>query len=97
MIEHLVFFRFKDASKGDIQDRILRELRALKPIVPGVVDLTAGYNFSDRSQGYELGLMVRFHDRAGLDAYQNHPEHQRVAREWIKPNLEQIIAVDYEF
>ncbi len=97
MIEHIVLFRFKAASQGAIQDRIVSELRALKGIVPSVVDLSVGYNFSERNQGYELGLVVRFRDRAGLDAYQIHPEHQRVAGEWIKPNLEQIIAVDYEF
>jgi hypothetical protein len=96
MIEHIVLFRFKPETKPEVLTAILKELRALKSLVPSVADLSAGQNFCDRSQGFEYGLVVRFFDRQGLDAYQVHPEHQRVVREWIRPNLEQIIAVDYE-
>lgn len=97
MIEHLVLFRFKPDTSETTQERILSELRALKPLIPSIVDLSAGRNFADRNQGYEFGLVVRLRDRAGLDAYQVHPEHQRVVQEWVRPNLEQILALDYEF
>ncbi len=96
MIEHIVIFRFKADTKPEVLETIIRELRALKSLVPSVADLTAGHNFCDRSQGFEQGLVVRFHDRAGLDAYQVHPEHQRVVKDWVRPHLEQLIAVDYE-
>jgi hypothetical protein len=97
MIEHIVLFRFKAGTQGESQERILLELRKLKGLVPSILDLSAGFNFSDRNQGYELGLVVRLQDQAGLDAYQVHPEHQRVVKEWIRPNLEQILALDYNF
>ncbi len=96
MIEHIVLFRFKSDTKPELLHEIIQELRALKTKVPSVLDLTAGHNFCERSQGFEHALVVRFADKHGLDAYQVHPEHQRVVKDWIRPNLDQLIAVDYE-
>lgn len=97
MIEHIVLFRFKPSAIPEQRKRALAELRTLTALVPSVLALTAGENFSDRSRGFDAGLVVRFQDRAGLDAYQVHPEHQRVVQEWIRPNVEEVLALDYEF
>ena len=35
-----------------------------------------GTNFTDRSRGFNLGLYVRFTDKAALDYYQPHPIHE---------------------
>lgn len=97
MLEHIVLFRFKPETTTFTKQKIAEELLALKKTVPSIQDISAGPNFSDRNQGYEYGLVVRFADRQGLDAYQIHPDHQRLVHELIRPALADIIAVDYEF
>lgn len=97
MIEHIVLFRFKTTLAPETKKKAIAELRTLEAMVPSILALSAGENFSDRSRGFEVGLVVRFRDRAGLDAYQVHPEHQRVVQEWIRPNVEEVLALDYEF
>ena len=97
MLEHIVLFRWKPSTDAPTQARIIRELLALKGLIPEIIDISGGANFSERSQGYTHGIVIRFRDRQSLDAYQIHPEHQRVVKEWVRPHLEEILAVDYEF
>jgi hypothetical protein len=97
MLEHIVLFRFKPETTELTRQRIVDGLMALKGQVPSILDISAGPNFSDRNQGFEYGLVVRFADRQGLDSYQVHPAHQQVVQELIRPALADILAVDYEF
>lgn len=95
MIDHLVFLvANEDASPEDIED-LISSIRNLKETVPGVVDLSAGENFSPRSGGYTHGVFVRFETREDLQGYIEHPDHQAVVEKLDR--LTSRIVVDYEF
>jgi hypothetical protein len=96
MIEHIVLFRWTDAASEEAKNNVMTELRKLKNKIPGIVDLSCGANFSDRAKGYTHGLVVRFNDRAALQSYGPHPEHQRVVQEFIAPIRADVLALDYE-
>ena len=97
MIEHIVLFRWTDTASDEAKNKVMTELRGLRGKIPGIVDLSCGANFSDRSKGYTHGLVVRFTDRAALEKYGPHPEHQRVVQTFINPIRADILALDYEF
>src|SRR5687768_10989600 len=97
MIEHLVLFKFKPDVGDDHIARVAAALSALKGSVPSIVDLSTGRNFCDRAQGFQLGLVVRVKDKEGLGAYAAHPRHLAVVNELVKPYVENVLAVDYEF
>jgi hypothetical protein len=96
MIEHIVLFRWTEGASPEAIDSVVAELRQLKSKIPGVVDLSCGANFSDRAKGYTHGLVVRFKNRAALEAYAPHPEHQRVVQKFITPIRGEVLAIDYE-
>ncbi len=96
MVEHVVLFKLTPDASPEQKQRMVAELKALKNRIDGIVDLTVGTNFSDRSQGYEIGLVVRFQDRAALDAYIPHPAHRGCVDQFISPIKEDVIVVDYE-
>lgn len=96
MVEHVVLFKTKPGTTDEQKQNLITALKALKDQIPGIVHLTAGPNFSDRSQGYDLGLSVRFEDRASLDAYGPHPAHQACVAQFVIPIREDIIVADYE-
>ncbi len=96
MIEHIVLFQWTKEARPEAIESVVTELRKLKIKIPGIVDLSCGANFSDRSKGYTHGLVVRFKDRAALDAYGPHPEHQRVVQNFINPIRADVLALDYE-
>jgi hypothetical protein len=96
MIEHIVLFRWTEAANEEAKENVMTELRKLKGKIPGIMDLSCGTNFCDRSKGYTHGLVVRFTDRAALEAYGPHPEHQRVVQTFIAPIRADVLALDYE-
>jgi hypothetical protein len=95
VIDHLVFLAAnEDASPEDIED-LVSSIRRLKDSVPGVVDLTVGENFSERSGGYTHGIFVRFERVEDLQGYMKHPDHLAVVEKLDR--LTDRIVVDYEF
>jgi Stress responsive A/B Barrel Domain len=95
MIDHLVFLAVREeASQEDTED-LISSIRGLKETVPGVVDLTVGENFSERSGGYTHGLFVRFESAEDLQRYMKHPDHLAVVEKLDR--LTSRIVVDYEF
>lgn len=97
MVEHLVLLKLKPGASEQKTQAMLEAVRGLKAKMDGIVDLTAGPNYSDRAKGFTHGVMVRFRDREALAKYLPHPIHQQVVQEHIKPILDEVIVVDYEF
>ena len=97
MVEHIVLFRWTEEASQEAIDSAVAELRGLRGKIAGVVDLSCGANFSDLAKGYTHGLVVRLTDRAALEAYYPHPEHQRVVEKFINPIRADILALDCEF
>jgi hypothetical protein len=76
---------------------MLDALHGLRGQVDGIVELSAGENFStERSKGFTHGLWVRFRNREALRAYIPHPAHQKVVKENVLPIMDDLIVVDYE-
>ena len=96
MIEHIVLFQWTTEASQEAIDAVMTELRKLKGKIPGIIDLSCGANFSERSKGYTHGLVVRFNDQAALEAYGPHLEHQRVVQNFINPIRADVLAIDYE-
>jgi hypothetical protein len=96
MVEHILLMRWQEQASQEAIDRAMAGLRGLKEQVPGIVDLSCGLNFSERAKGYTHGLVIRFKDRAALDAYFPHPEHQRVVQTLINPIRADTLILDYE-
>jgi len=96
MVEHVVLFRTTADATDEQRGRMMAELAALKDKIPGIVDLTVGTNFSSRNQGFDIGLVVRFVDRAALDVYIPHPAHRGCVEEFINPIKADVLVVDYE-
>lgn len=97
MVEHIVLFRWNENAAPEAISQAMEELQMLEGKIPGIVDLIVGVNFSDRARGYTHGLVVRFTDRAALEVYGPHPEHQRVVQNYITPIRADVLAFDFEF
>ena len=79
MLTHCVFFWLKEGTTVGDKSLFERELASLVGI-PGVLDGSFGVPAStDRpvvNRSYSYGLMVKFNDLAGHDAYQVDPIHK---------------------
>lgn len=99
MIKHIVVWRLKDealdAGKVENLERTKAALEALRDLVPSVRHLEVGLDIGAAHDSWDIAIYSEFDDRAGLDAYQVHPEHVKVAG-LIGELRELRAAIDYE-
>lgn len=98
MLHHIVLFAFdgftSDAEKAAHLQSIKKELEVLPSSIPALNALEVFINENPNEQ-YDLMLEARVSDMDALNAYANHPDHQRIVRELIKPYLRSRACVDY--
>ena len=93
-VEHMVWMKWNPGVTKERIEHHLAGLRTLKGKVPGIVALSCGENFTNRSEGYTHGLIVTLESRAALDVYRDHPDHVAVAKPMAADA--KLIAMDYE-
>ena len=93
MYIHMFAFRFKSGVTQEQKERVLSEIRKLQSEIPLVLESLVGRNDSPRGNGYELGGVMKFADKAACEAYGVHPVHQKLLS-WLMPLIDPI-EVDF--
>jgi hypothetical protein len=96
MVEHIVLFKIKESAGDDVRAELKRRLLALSNDIPGIIHATFGANFTSRGKGYTHGFVVRFTNQDSLANYQKHPLHVAVVEGLVRPNCDDVLALDYE-
>jgi len=94
---HVVLFKFKD----DVSEAQIREVeeafRKLPETIDAIVDFEWGRSETvetELARGYTHAFLVTFRDRAGLQEYLPHPEHEKFVS-LVRPLLEEAHVFDY--
>jgi hypothetical protein len=93
MYIHMFAFRFKPNVNEEQKNHCVDEIRKLQHEIPAVLESWVGRNESPRAQGYELGGVMKFSDKASFEGYTQHPVHQKLLT-WLVPLIEPI-EVDF--
>ena len=93
MCIHMFAFRWQSGVTTQQKQQVVQSIRELQGQIPGLLETWVGQNFSPRNSGYELGGVMKFSDRATLDAYAAHPAHQALLV-WLMPLIEPV-EVDF--
>jgi hypothetical protein len=94
MVIHTFAFRWKPGVTQEQRQKVIAAIRGLQGRIPGLEETWVGVNFSPRSQGYELGGVMKFADKAACETYGAHPVHQKLLV-WLMPLIEPI-EVDFK-
>lgn len=83
MILHCVFCNFLSDAGHDQQQSVLDRLASFSRTLDGVLSFETGPNrdFENKSADYNAGFIIKFRDRAALNAYAVHPTHQSLGAE----------------
>lgn len=92
MIHHIVIWSLNDAADAP---RFKALLDGCANLVPGMQRFEVGIRTQGLEANADVVLVSSFADAAALDAYQNHPEHQAVARQLGAMRRERHV-VDFE-
>src|ERR1700730_16875573 len=86
---HVFAFRWKPGTSQAQMDRAAKEIAAFQGVIPGLLQTHVGPNISPRGKGYTFGGIMQFKDKASLDAYVQHPAHQKLLT-WLLPLIDPI-------
>jgi hypothetical protein len=95
VLTHVVLFRLHDENKSENAARACELLLGMRGKIPELLHIEAGTDVLRTTRSFDLALITRFADRAGLEAYQANPVHQEVLG-FLRAVTAQSIAVDYE-
>lgn len=97
-ITHVVMVWLK--QPGDKADRtaFIKASEELNDL-PGIINRHVGVvETSDRSivdDTFDVAVTVTMKNKAALQAYLNHPKHQKILEEKIKPLTNRVVAYDF--
>ena len=94
-IVHLVCWKYKAQTGTAVRDEHIAGLRALPGIIPDIIEFEVGTDILQLDRSFDTGLYSRFRDMSALQAYTDHPEHQKVAA-MGKQIAEKVVSVDFE-
>ena len=99
MIKHIVMWRLKDsadgASKQENAKNLKNYLETLKDKIREIRHIEVGINISGSDAASDVVLYSEFDSIEDLEAYQKHPEHQKIVS-FVNEIRSERRVVDYE-
>ena len=100
MLKHVVMWRMKESAEGRTKAQNAIHAKEMLDLLPykikEIKNLEVGINVLNTSPSYDLVLIIDFANILDLQAYQDHPEHVKVA-DYILKIRETRAVVDYEY
>jgi hypothetical protein len=96
-LRHIVVWKLATqdaAERAEQVERIAHDLRALRDVVPEILDLSIGPDVLGGATA-DIGLVADFADVDALQAYQVHPAHQVIVG-YLRPLVSGRMSVDFE-
>lgn len=99
MIKHIVMWTLKESAEGADKAANARQMKELLQALPAKIsvlrELEVGTDVFAAAPACDVVLYTVFDSRADLDAYQVHPEHQKVVA-FVKLVVATRSVLDYE-
>ena len=99
-IDHVVFVWLKNPGSAKDRQTLVEKSRELAADIPQIRSFRWGTavpsNRSIVDDTFDLALVLNFADRTALDTYENHPDHNRAAKEVLRPITRKVVVYDIE-
>lgn len=92
-VRHLVVFRWKDGTPAAQVARVDSALDELPGLIPELRSYAHGPDLALGDGRWDFGVVAEFDDADGWATYDQHPAHQRVLADVIRPLIADRAAV----
>src|SRR5215471_14977593 len=96
MIRHISLMRFTPDTTAAQEQAIIDALLTLPAMIAELLDYRIGLDAGLSEGNYRFAVTADCADVEGYLAYRDHPEHQRILAELIRPVLAERAAVQYD-
>ncbi|GAA3091684.1 Dabb family protein [Streptosporangium carneum] len=97
MFRHVVLFTWVEEATDAQKAAVVTELSRLTEIIPEIRAYTLGSDAGVNPGNHEFAVVADFDSVDDYLVYRDHPEHQAVIAEHIKPILASRAAVQFAF
>ena len=94
MLTHIVCWKYKPETTEEERADHIAKLRALPGMIPNIESFNVGRDILHLERSFDTGLVAVYPDRAALDNYNEHPEHQKVVAIG-RQIAERVVSVDF--
>ncbi|HSS22151.1 MAG TPA: Dabb family protein [Pyrinomonadaceae bacterium] len=95
MLTHIVIWKYRADVAPETRAEHVHLLQGLASLIEEIETLAVGADVLKLPRSFDTGLVAVFRDRAALDVYTDHPEHQKVVA-FGKTISELVASVDFE-
>ena len=95
MLRHVALFRWKPETTAADVSKVEAALHQLPGKIPCILAYRFGRDVGVQDGNADFALVADFPDEEGLATYANHPDHQAVLQNLIRPILAQREAIQY--
>jgi hypothetical protein len=95
MLRHVVLLRWKEGATEAEKRAVEEGLRALPAAIPQIRRYELGADAGLAEGNFDFALVADFDSPADFVTYQEHPEHQRLLRERLRPAIAARAAAQY--
>ena len=95
MFRHVVVFRFNEGATENARRALGQGLGALPGEIAEIRRYAFGPDAGLASGNFDFAVVADFDDEAAYGRYVDHPSHQALIREHIRPILAERVAVQY--
>ncbi|TDE34268.1 Dabb family protein [Nonomuraea mesophila] len=96
MIRHIVLFTWKADATDEQRAAVTAELGRLPGLIPQLRSFTVGGDAGINQGNHDYAVVADFDDVDDYVVYRDHPEHQAIIAERIRPILASRAAVQLE-
>jgi Stress responsive A/B Barrel Domain len=96
MFRHVVLMCWKAGTTDEDVAHARNALLGLPSDISEIRSYVVGLDAGEADGNYNLAIVADFDDEAGYVVYRDHPAHQRVIRDVIRPILHARAAVQHE-
>jgi hypothetical protein len=95
VLRHVALFRWKPETTAADVSKVEAALHQLPGKIPCILAYRFGRDVGVQDGNADFALVADFPDQEGLATYANHPDHQAVLQNLIRPILAQREAIQY--
>lgn len=96
MLRHVVLLTFTPETTTEQTAAVVDAVRDLPAKIPEIASCSVGPNLGFPTSTADLAIVVEFASAEDYQTYSDHPDHQAVIRDLIRPILADRAAVQYD-
>jgi quinol monooxygenase YgiN len=95
VLRHVALFRWKPEATAEDVSKVEAAMHQLPAKIPCILSYGFGCDLAVFGANADLALVADFADQEALATYANHPDHQAVIQNLIRPIMAQREAIQY--